>query len=285
MPETDTQPKRLRVLLVDDSSERRTSVERSLAEVGCEVVGFASSRDNLVQCVGAANPDVVIMDIESPSRDTLDSLRSMQSSAPRPIVMFTQDDNGATITRATRAGVSAYVVDGISQKRVRPILDAAIERFVQYRELSPDNWAACVREQLNAGDTSAEWRELYDSTQIQYRAARIIGGRLDAVIIIGPGFELPPRDWLAALFRKQRLDDSERARLLRATPPSGQEDAGAIVCACFSVGVGTLRRAICEQGLDSPEAIGRALHAGTNCGSCVAELRRLIADAAAQPVA
>jgi assimilatory nitrate reductase catalytic subunit len=152
-------------------------------------------------------------------------------------------------------------------------------------ELSPDNWAACVREQLNAGDTSAEWRELYDSTQIQYRAARIIGGRLDAVIIIGPGFELPPRDWLAALFRKQRLDDSERARLLRATPPSGQQDAGAIVCACFSVGVGTLRRAIREQGLDSPEAIGRALHAGTNCGSCVAELRRLIADAAAQPVA
>ena len=131
-------PRQIRVLLVDDSTERRESVERSLAEVGCNVVGFACGLDNLVQRVNAANPDVVIMDIESPSRDMLDSLRSVQASAPRPIVMFTQDDDGETITRATRAGVSAYVVDGISQKRVRPIVDAAIERFLQFRELTEE---------------------------------------------------------------------------------------------------------------------------------------------------
>lgn len=139
--------KRLRVLLVDDTLERRASVDQSLAGVGCVVVGFASSADNLLESVQAANPDVVIIDIESPSRDTLDSLRSVQSSAPRPIVMFTQDDNGETITRATRAGVSAYVVDGISQKRVRPILDAAIERFVQFRDLSQE--LAKTRAQLS----------------------------------------------------------------------------------------------------------------------------------------
>lgn len=126
------------MLLVDDSTERRLSVEQSLAEVGCEVVGYASSLDNLLHRVNVANPDVVLMDIESPSRDILDSLKSVQANAPRPIVMFTQDDNGETITRATRAGVSAYVVDGLSQKRVRPILDAAIERFVQFRELTDE---------------------------------------------------------------------------------------------------------------------------------------------------
>ncbi|MEJ2371814.1 MAG: efflux RND transporter permease subunit, partial [Gemmatimonadales bacterium] len=103
-------------------NQRRASLESSLAEVGCEVVGFVSSRDNLLQQVQVQNPEVVIIDIESPSRDTLDGLTSVQSRAPRPIVMFTQDDNGETIARATRAGVSAYVVDGISQKRVRPIL-------------------------------------------------------------------------------------------------------------------------------------------------------------------
>lgn len=130
--------KKLRVLLVDDSTARRASVEQSLSDVGCEVVGYASSVDNLVDRVNVANPDVVIMDIESPGRDMLDSLETVQSSSPRPIVMFTQDDNGETITRATRAGVSAYVVDGISQKRVRPILDAAIERFIQYRLLSEE---------------------------------------------------------------------------------------------------------------------------------------------------
>lgn len=148
----NTRPqKQIRVLLVDDSTQRRASVEQSLAEVGCEVIGYASSLDNLLDRVRAANPDVVIMDIESPSRDTLDSLRSVQSSAPRPIVMFTQDDDGETITRATRAGVSAYVVDGISRKRVRPIVDAAIERFVQFRDLSEE--LAKTRAQLSERKT------------------------------------------------------------------------------------------------------------------------------------
>jgi response regulator NasT len=128
--------RRLRVLLVDDSSERRASVERSLAEVGCDVVGFASSSENLLQRVQTDNPEVVIIDMESPGRDTLEGLESVRSSAPRPIVMFTQDDNGETISRATRAGVMAYVVDGIGQKRVRPILEAAIERFQQFSLLT-----------------------------------------------------------------------------------------------------------------------------------------------------
>lgn len=145
-------------------------------------------------------------------------------------------------------------------------------------ELSPDDWAACTREQLCVSDDSAEWRELYDSTQVNYRAARIVDGRLDAVIIIGPDYRLPPRDWLVELFKRDRIEDAERMRLLRGTPSTGQQDAGAIVCSCFSVGVNTLRQAIGDQGLESPEAIGAALNAGTNCGSCVPELRRLIAD-------
>ena len=149
-------------------------------------------------------------------------------------------------------------------------------------ELSPDNWAACAREQLCGSGDAAEWRELYDSTQVNYRAARIVDGRLDAVIIIGPDYRLPPRDWLTVLFKKQRLEDAERGRLLRGTPPRGQEDAGAIVCSCFSVGINTLSRAIREHELATPEQIGEALNAGTNCGSCVPELRRLIADVQAE---
>lgn len=97
-----------------------------------------SSGDDVLARVKTTNPDVVIIDLEAPSRDTLDSLHAVQSTAPRPIVMFTQDDDGATISRATRAGVSAYVVDGISTKRVRPIIDAAIERFQQYRDLTDE---------------------------------------------------------------------------------------------------------------------------------------------------
>ncbi|MGD1984808.1 MAG: ANTAR domain-containing protein [Chromatiaceae bacterium] len=130
--------RRLKVLLVDDSDERRVSIGTALSEVGCDVVGFVSSHDDVLTRVQQSNPDVVIIDLEAPGRDTLDSLQTVQSTAPRPIVMFTQDDNGATIARATRAGVSAYVVDGISTKRVRPILDAAIERFQQFRQLTEE---------------------------------------------------------------------------------------------------------------------------------------------------
>ncbi|MGQ7843778.1 ANTAR domain-containing response regulator [Granulosicoccus sp. 3-233] len=130
--------RRLRVLLVDDSSERRNAIADALAEVSCEVIGFVSDQDDVLIRVQDCNPDVVIVDLESPGRDTLDSLRSVQSITPRPIVMFSQDDHGATIARATRAGVSAYVVDGLSRKRVRPILDAAIQRFQQFRGIADE---------------------------------------------------------------------------------------------------------------------------------------------------
>ena len=69
-------------------------------------------------------------------------------------------------------------------------------------------------------------------------------------------------------------------RVLAGTPGAGQEDAGQVVCSCFSVGRNTLCKAIAELGLQSPEAIGEKLQAGTNCGSCVPEICTLIAEAA-----
>ena len=145
-------------------------------------------------------------------------------------------------------------------------------------DASPENWARTAREQLGKDVAGAQWLELHDSTQLQYRAARIVDGRLDAVLIISPDHDLPARDWLVGLFERERLEDADRMHLLRGTPPSGQQDVGAIVCSCFSVGVNTLTRAISDQGLETPEALGEALSAGTNCGSCLPELRRLITD-------
>jgi response regulator NasT len=130
--------RRLRVLLVDDSEQRRQMVAQSLAEVACEIVGRAASHDDLSMRVQHDRPDVVVIATDSPSRDTLEGLESLRSTAPRPVVMFTRDEDGETITRATRAGVSAYVVDGLSQKRVRPILDAAIERFQEFSRLNDE---------------------------------------------------------------------------------------------------------------------------------------------------
>lgn len=130
--------KSLRVMLVDDRSERRDMLDVGLQEINCVLVACAASNDDLLRLVKQCNPDVILVEIEAPGRDTLESLQSVQSAVPRPMVMFTQDDDNQTIRRATQAGVSAYVADGLQVERVRPILDAAIARFQQYNFLDEE---------------------------------------------------------------------------------------------------------------------------------------------------
>jgi response regulator NasT len=128
----------LRVMLIDESQERSSALADLLQCVECEVVASLSPEADLLSQVARHRPDVVIIDIDLPSRDTLESLRSVQASDPRPMVMFSQDDNGDTIRRAVQAGVSAYVVDGVQVHRVRPILEVAIARFDEHRRLQAE---------------------------------------------------------------------------------------------------------------------------------------------------
>ena len=122
-------------MLVDNSINRSQQTRLTLSSIGCEVIAQLTSEKHLLQEVERYRPDVIIIDIDLPDRDILENLRSVQSTSPRPMVMFSQDDQGQSIRRAIKAGVSAYVVDGINQKQVRPILDAAIASFNQYHEL------------------------------------------------------------------------------------------------------------------------------------------------------
>ncbi len=141
----------------------------------------------------------------------------------------------------------------------------------------PEDWAQRARSLLALPKRKTDWAEFYDSSQNHYRAAQFTGNRLESCIFIGPTEKLPPRDWLISLFQEDELDKAARASLLTGEPPAEQEDTGRIVCACFNVGEKTIQKAIAEFGLDSPEAIGEKLQAGTNCGSCIPELRDLLA--------
>jgi len=80
-------------------------------------------------------PDVIIIDTHSPDRDTIEHLCVISQDTPRPIVMFSADGNTEKIREAVRAGVSAYVVDGLAAQRVQPILDVAIARFEALQSL------------------------------------------------------------------------------------------------------------------------------------------------------
>lgn len=126
---------KLKVMLIDEAVERSRSIADLLESIDCEIVAIVSPELDLLAQVETHQPDMVIIDIDLPDRDILENLRNVQSSTPKPMVMFSQDDDGRTIRRAVRAGVSAYVVDGITSARVKPIIDAAIATFDQYQLL------------------------------------------------------------------------------------------------------------------------------------------------------
>ena len=144
-----------------------------------------------------------------------------------------------------------------------------------------DDWAGFARS-LMCTDEQAQWSELLDTAGKHYRAARYVGDQLVSSIFINTVNELPPRDWLVGLFAEQQLDRTARMRVLAGSPGAGQADVGRIICSCFSVGINTLTEAIREKGYATPEEIGAALQAGTNCGSCVPELRGLIEQVQAE---
>ena len=129
----------------------------------------------------------------------------------------------------------------------------------------------------------AERIELHDRAGGRYRGARLAGGRLQACLFVAPTKQLPSRTWLGGLFAHDALDDASRAAILAGRPAKAGEETGPIVCSCFSVGRSTLLRAIRTQELVTAEQIGNALRAGTNCGSCVPELKALLAEASATP--
>lgn len=125
----------LRVMLVDENSERSAPLEHGLRGAGYEVVGYLSDSADLNAAVAQLQPDVIIIDTESPSRDTLEQICVMSRDDPRAVVMFTHDGETEKIRAATKAGVSAYVVGGLESLRLKPILDAAMVRFEEYQAM------------------------------------------------------------------------------------------------------------------------------------------------------
>lgn len=160
-------------------------------------------------------------------------------------------------------------------------------RYELAGETQSGDWSAWARALLcapkDSEDDRVAWIDYLDQGARCYRGARLLNQRLESCLFVAPGPELPSRSWLMELFTlKRALTPAERNSLLAARPLAAVEDAGATVCACFNVGRNTLMRAIQHDGLHSVEAIGQSLKAGTNCGSCIPELKALIAQTVKQ---
>lgn len=136
----------LKVLLVDEEPGRAAILERALLDAGYVLVSRLSSADRLVEHVAVSQPDIVIVDIDSPDRDCLENMAVLSRSNPKPVIMFSDEDNEDTIASAIKAGVSAYVADGMNPDRVRPIVQVAVARFREFQALK--NELQKTRDQL-----------------------------------------------------------------------------------------------------------------------------------------
>jgi assimilatory nitrate reductase catalytic subunit len=144
----------------------------------------------------------------------------------------------------------------------------------------PANWGAWMRERLGALDPGEDYLDYHDAAAGSFRAARLVDDRLAACLYISRRPDLPERNWLMGLFAQGELSSRERAALLAGRAPGVEPPAGPLVCSCFAVGRDTLRRVIAEQSLTDIRQVGARLKAGTNCGSCLPEIRALLAERA-----
>jgi response regulator NasT len=128
----------LRILLIDEIKDRAAAVEEALRRAGHRVTAACEKSADLVAAIEAAQPDVIILDLNVPDRDTIESLREATQERPRPIVMFVDRSDETMIAEAIKAGVTAYVVDGLNPQRVKPVLDVAVARFRQFQALASE---------------------------------------------------------------------------------------------------------------------------------------------------
>ena len=127
--------KYLSIMLVDNDPIRSAIVEEYLLESGYKVVQRLDSTTDLAKQIEQIKPDVIVVDVDSPDRDTLEDVHLASKDEPRPIVLFTDDSNKNTMDKAIKAGISAYVVDGLSKSRIKPVIEVAIARFEEYQAL------------------------------------------------------------------------------------------------------------------------------------------------------
>lgn len=136
MANRSSKPGDLNVLVIDENSIRASIIDVGLREAGYDNVTIIDDMNGLARRITEINPDVIVIDLENPNRDMLESIFQISRAVKRPIAMFVDKSDEASIEAAVEAGVSAYIVDGLKQERVRPILKMAISRFNAFSRLN-----------------------------------------------------------------------------------------------------------------------------------------------------
>ncbi|HML91724.1 ANTAR domain-containing response regulator [Methyloceanibacter sp.] len=126
----------LRILIIDENRIRAAIIEEGLREAGHGEVAVLHDMTGIARRIAEIDPDVIVIDLENPNRDMLESMFQLSRAVKRPIAMFVDRSDSASIEAAIDAGVSAYVIDGLQKHRVKPILDMAISRFNAFSRMA-----------------------------------------------------------------------------------------------------------------------------------------------------
>ncbi|MEM6362787.1 MAG: ANTAR domain-containing protein [Planctomycetota bacterium] len=123
------------ILAVDDSFDRLQLLHTALLEAGFARIRLLNETTDLLQKVVALRPDVILMEVDSPSRDVLEQLNQVRDRQPTAVLMVSQDPQAQSIQAAVASGVCAYSVDGVSAEKVRPAVEVAMATFDSFRKL------------------------------------------------------------------------------------------------------------------------------------------------------
>ena len=127
-----------KIVIVDESPIRAAILVEGLREAGFTGVVHISEMQSLLARIYALDPDVILIDLENPSRDILEQMFQVSRAVRRPIAMFVDQSDAASIQASVDAGVSAYIVDGLKKERLKPILDLCISRFNAFAKLQDE---------------------------------------------------------------------------------------------------------------------------------------------------
>jgi response regulator NasT len=127
-----------KIVIIDESPIRAAILEEGLREAGYTEVVQVNEMQSLLARIHALDPDIIIIDLENPSRDSLEQMFQVSRAVRRPIAMFVDQSDSAMIQASVDAGVSAYIVDGLKKERIKPILDLCVSRFNAFAKLQDE---------------------------------------------------------------------------------------------------------------------------------------------------
>src|SRR5262247_48701 len=156
----------LKIVIVDENPIRAAVLEDGLREAGHVHVVRLGETSHLLARIYALDPDVILIDLEDPSRDVLEQMFQVSRAVKRPIAMFVDQSDTASIEAAVDAGVSAYIVDGLRKERVKGILDLCISRFNAFSRL---------QDELDRTKSALEDRKVIDRAKGILMAAKNLG--------------------------------------------------------------------------------------------------------------